>query len=811
MEKESGQNHPTYQRAVTPTMDSSNPAAGNSLVRGKLMSYQASQMRRFGTGKSSGSYGQDSQDSSAAAGSSTMGSSYKQSPMQQQQPDASGSDPQIQIQQQQNLFLLQQQQRQQNQNTQQQQQQQPPPPMNQFPPRNSIEMNIQGRAPVGRNGLGSAGVVNSNNSLNSAGGINNSIRGNNNHTIPLNNAQGSNVRGNDGTDNTTTVSSKSPLPRYDLVPVVDEVPHDGIIFARIRNAPDSLVVFRTPEERLRNPERLNLDRRQLDTCPILEQELRLRLLNFQNNNIRTIKNLENLPNLIFLDLYNNKLSSLEGSISLVKGLRVLMAGKNRISAISNLTSLRKLDVLDLHSNDIKEIEGLDALADLRVLNLAGNKISSVQNLSFLQSLTELNLRRNNIDRVLELDKLPTLQRVFLSHNLIANMQNMICLFNVKFLIELSLDGNPLSEEDPLLYRRKIIAGMRGLRHLDLKRITEEEIEFADQHEKVITQDFGLSKDDGEGKIDSRFMTSENGESDYNNELNGSLNGHGFNAGKDLSNHGIAALARAGRVPSSHSLFDLELVAPNEKALVAVGDSWEWVQTKRLFVNVTEASLYHMKRNIITTKFAANISWLPALKCLRLVNNNLESLKDIGIVLESFGTSLYLEHLSIRDNPICALQSLMRAYVIVMIPSLVSFNDLNISDTERADASRTLQPVLKIQNLAIAQQTLLSSALVPENQQTNQLIKGNFGGQLRSSKSSNVGKRPQNTMGSSSIRNVGNLMSISPNEEQAVAELCSEISGTALNRRKFCQEFDEQLKQCIKQVFVDTVGQLHCDS
>ena len=50
------------------------------------------------------------------------------------------------------------------------------------------------------------------------------------------------------------------------------------------------------------------------------QEQRLRLLNFQNNNIRLIQNLENLPNLIFLDLYNNKITTLEGSVSSVKGI-----------------------------------------------------------------------------------------------------------------------------------------------------------------------------------------------------------------------------------------------------------------------------------------------------------------------------------------------------------------------------------------------------------------------------------------------------------------------------------------------------------
>ena len=167
------------------------------------------------------------------------------------------------------------------------------------------------------------------------------------------------------------ITSSSILPRYDLIPISEDLPADGIIFARVKNQADSLVVFRTPEERIRNPERLNLDRRQLDICPVLEQEQRLRLLNFQNNNIRSIQHLENLPNLIFLDLYNNKIVTLDGPLSLLKGLRVLMAGKNRITAISNLTNLKKMDVLDLHSNDIRTIEGLENLSELRVLNLAG--------------------------------------------------------------------------------------------------------------------------------------------------------------------------------------------------------------------------------------------------------------------------------------------------------------------------------------------------------------------------------------------------------------------------------------------------------
>ena len=246
------------------------------------------------------------------------------------------------------------------------------------------------------------------------------------------------------------------LPRQDIEPLTEEIPSDGIIFGRFKNRFDSLVVFRLHDERARNPERLNLDRRQLEVCPHLEQEQRLRLLNYQNNNIRSIQNLENLPNLIFLDMYNNKLTSLDGCLSMIKGLRVLMVGKNQITELTNLQNLKKLDVLDLHSNQLREIKGMEGLVDLRVLNLAGNSISIVQNLSNLSSLTELNLRRNCIEQIFELDRLPTLQRVFLSHNQISQEKNISCIFNLRTLIELSLDSNPISERDPVEYRQLIV-------------------------------------------------------------------------------------------------------------------------------------------------------------------------------------------------------------------------------------------------------------------------------------------------------------------------------------------------------------------
>jgi Leucine-rich repeat (LRR) protein len=301
-------------------------------------------------------------------------------------------------------------------------------------------------------------------------------------------------------DNASTILDQYVLPRFDLVPIQDDIPVDGIIFSRIRGNPDSLVIFRTPEERLRNPERLNLDRRNLEFCPILEQEHRLRLLNYQNNHIKFITNLENLPNLIFLDLYNNQIVSLDGPLSSMKGLRVLMAGKNKITQISNLENLKKLDVLDLHSNEIKQIEGLEQLSDLRVLNLAGNRISQVNNLSSLVSLTELNLRRNHISTIEGLEKLPSLQRVFLSHNAIEYLYNINCIFQITYLIELSMDGNPVTEHDPVKYRNQVISHIPSLKHLDLKRITDEErsLGIKSLNNQQVVPQLSLFKDENAG-------------------------------------------------------------------------------------------------------------------------------------------------------------------------------------------------------------------------------------------------------------------------------------------------------------------------
>jgi leucine-rich repeat-containing protein 49 len=153
-----------------------------------------------------------------------------------------------------------------------------------------------------------------------------------------------------------------------------------------------------------------------------------------------------------------------------------MLGKNQLEKIEGLETLTRLDVLDLHSNQITTVEHLNHMPELRVLNLAGNQIVNVDNLEGLVSLTELNLRRNQIQNVRSLDTLPNLQRVFVSNNLLSSFESLQCIFLTKHLLELALDGNPVAQEAG--YRQVVLDNLKGLRHLDLKRVTEEERRLA---------------------------------------------------------------------------------------------------------------------------------------------------------------------------------------------------------------------------------------------------------------------------------------------------------------------------------------------
>ncbi|KAI8923820.1 hypothetical protein BC831DRAFT_469006 [Entophlyctis helioformis] len=233
----------------------------------------------------------------------------------------------------------------------------------------------------------------------------------------------------------------------------------------------AVVPVRSHAERDANPEKLNLNRKNLYVCPPLPFEDRLRLLNYQGNYITRIENMHNLHSLVFLDLYNNQIEGING-LDMLVNLRVLMLGKNRIKQIANLDMLVKLDVLDLHSNRISTIEHLSHLAALRILNLEDNAIERVPTLVGNNALGELNLKHNKIKVFDKNTHLDQLRRIVLSDNKITSIDDIAFLFDIPGLVELTMDQNKVASQDH--YRALVVSRCKSVKLLDGRRVLEEE-------------------------------------------------------------------------------------------------------------------------------------------------------------------------------------------------------------------------------------------------------------------------------------------------------------------------------------------------
>ena len=92
----------------------------------------------------------------------------------------------------------------------------------------------------------------------------------------------------------------------------------------------SVHITRTQNEKECSPDRISLDRRGLTSFPVIDGEMRLRLLSLQHNLISSLDGLkaQSFPYLVFLDIYDNQLEQM-GCLNTLENLRVLLVGKNR--------------------------------------------------------------------------------------------------------------------------------------------------------------------------------------------------------------------------------------------------------------------------------------------------------------------------------------------------------------------------------------------------------------------------------------------------------------------------------------------------
>ena len=435
---------------------------------------------------------------------------------------------------------------------------------------------------------------------------------------------------------------------------------EKIIFAELPGLTGVLVVYRSPSERSSNPERLNLDRRELTTMPLLEGEEKLRLLNYQHNQISKIENLLSLPNLIFLDLYNNQIKEING-LHTVPALRVLMIGKNLIEKIKNLNSLTKLDVLDLHSNKISKIENLGNLTELRVLNLANNQIQVIENLESLKALTEINLRRNSIETIRGVSSLSKLQRLFLSNNKLDRLESIELLGACSALTELALDSNPI--QNILNYSSLVLSICKNLSSFDMRKVTQEMRETSIKTPKI-TQDLVVPS---ETLIES---ISE----EWKNEI------------ERLKTRGLNFFRRRKEAPNESMVQSGHAEIELDTNLFVYGNSIEVIANCEFHEIITFLHFQYVRYDIITQNSTLQkLKKFVNLKKICLIENNLHSYVQLSKI-ESISS---LVSLNIEKNDV-VFTNVFRSFIVYRFPHLVEICEEKVSEEDRTRAKLQFQ-------------------------------------------------------------------------------------------------------------------------
>ena len=161
-----------------------------------------------------------------------------------------------------------------------------------------------------------------------------------------------------------------------------------------------------------------------------------------NNKLSSLAFINECENLAYLDVDQNKISTLTGYHP---NLCVLYAAGNSISGKLSLSQLPALQVADLSANNIQQLNDINGLAQLNSINLEyniiedpgiwqdlpalsrinvrGNRIKELK-LGFLPALKTLEASRNNIITIPDIRLFPALERLILSCNRIHKFEKL---------------------------------------------------------------------------------------------------------------------------------------------------------------------------------------------------------------------------------------------------------------------------------------------------------------------------------------------------------------------------------------------------
>eukprot|EP01038_Epipyxis_sp_PR26KG_P012929 gene12929-17330_t len=256
---------------------------------------------------------------------------------------------------------------------------------------------------------------------------------------------------------------------------------------------------------------LNLCDKRLDRIDLLTSYPNLMYLDISHNLITSLESLENMTSLIFLnashnniseclefypkhcnhdnawssghhavgsmltivDLSSNKIQAMR-DMSRHRFLETLILNKNQISTIQGIHTLRFLKILDLSYNNIIRIQGISGLP-IRDLILKGNKLRILEGLDELPHLTTLDISENEVYSLAPLTGCVNITSIDVSNNYINYIRQTEFLRDVSWLSSLCMSGNPCDQKP--FYRLRVLYRLPHLTKFDsIETTTEEKVQ-----------------------------------------------------------------------------------------------------------------------------------------------------------------------------------------------------------------------------------------------------------------------------------------------------------------------------------------------
>ena len=176
---------------------------------------------------------------------------------------------------------------------------------------------------------------------------------------------------------------------------------------------------------LTNLETLRIkDQRQLSSLEGLDGRLtKLDALEVSYSGITSIKEVANLPSLVYLTFDGDKIRSLDG-IQGLKNLRYLMVYDNCLTSLKGIENLTKLKKLEVGKNRLKNLKGIEKLTNLEELGVSENRLTDIKEIKNLKKLERIYAFCNKIKTLPNLKQFSKLKYVFcdFSDNLLSEKE-----------------------------------------------------------------------------------------------------------------------------------------------------------------------------------------------------------------------------------------------------------------------------------------------------------------------------------------------------------------------------------------------------